>query len=252
MLSHFRALKLYIPTMPLRRRHSCLTVAAGWLLSLLALASRGSIAWLSHALGAPPAPPQHHRRHCSSPGVPAFMAQFPTKGLSTSSYLDRYRLRRGQGTAPMETCWRGSRERLRTVMHARAGEGGWSGTPRNKRPLVFLAEAVNAAVLEMCVENKGRPLAMGMTDLVEHAIEAFASGKPPTAALHLPVVCLVCTLVNTSTCGGCHVAFTTSVAGHRRWYSSITYNYSSVLTPPGINSSSLFSAVAFCCSICVW
>lgn len=57
------------------------------------------------------------------------------------------------------------------------GAGRWSGRPRKTRPLAFLAEAVNAAILEMCVENQGRPLAMAMTDLVERAVEAFVSGE---------------------------------------------------------------------------
>lgn len=57
------------------------------------------------------------------------------------------------------------------------GAGRWSGSPRKTRPLAFLAEAVNAAILEMCVENQGRPLAMAMTDLVERAVEAFVSGE---------------------------------------------------------------------------
>eukprot|EP00904_Undaria_pinnatifida_P000887 jgi/Undpi1/1079/HiC_scaffold_10.g04542.m1 len=63
------------------------------------------------------------------------------------------------------------------------GAGRWSGTPRARRPLAFLAEAVNAAILEMCVENQGRPLAMAMTDLVERAVEAFVSGYPLEALL---------------------------------------------------------------------
>lgn len=52
------------------------------------------------------------------------------------------------------------------------------GGPRpKKRPLVFLCVAVNDAILEMCVVNKGRPLAKSMTDFVEYSIEAMASGE---------------------------------------------------------------------------
>lgn len=49
--------------------------------------------------------------------------------------------------------------------------------PGTRKSLVHLAEAVNKAVLEMCVQNQGRPLAAAMTDLVERGVEAFASGK---------------------------------------------------------------------------
>ncbi|CAM9504449.1 unnamed protein product [Scytosiphon promiscuus] len=35
---------------------------------------------------------------------------------------------------------------------------------------------MNDAILEMCVENKGRPLARPMTDFVEYCIEALAAG----------------------------------------------------------------------------
>lgn len=45
-----------------------------------------------------------------------------------------------------------------------------------RRSLVYLAEAVNRAVVEMCVQNEGRPLAAAMTDLVECGVEAFVSG----------------------------------------------------------------------------
>lgn len=58
-------------------------------------------------------------------------------------------------------------------------EGGGTEAGRRRRarrPLLFLSQAVNAAVLEMCVENEGRPLAMAMTDMVERAVEAFVSG----------------------------------------------------------------------------
>lgn len=57
------------------------------------------------------------------------------------------------------------------------GGGKWPGSPRKKRPLQFLAEAVNAAVLEMCVQSQGRPLAIPITDLVERIVEAFVCGE---------------------------------------------------------------------------
>lgn len=57
------------------------------------------------------------------------------------------------------------------------GGGKWPGSPRKKRPLRFLAEAVNAAVLEMCVQSQGRPLAIPITDLVERTVEAFVCGE---------------------------------------------------------------------------
>ena len=55
--------------------------------------------------------------------------------------------------------------------------GGWSLRPRKRRPLSFLAKAVNTAVLETCVQNQGRPLAVAITDFVERTIEAFVSGE---------------------------------------------------------------------------
>lgn len=52
------------------------------------------------------------------------------------------------------------------------------GGPRpKKRPLGLLSTGVNDAILEMCVENKGRPLARALTDFVEYTIEALASGE---------------------------------------------------------------------------
>lgn len=71
---------------------------------------------------------------------------------------------------------------------AAGGEGDGKGrVPRGgprpkKRPLVFLCGAVNDAILEMCVVNKGRPLARSMTDFVEYSIEALASGELLTHA----------------------------------------------------------------------
>lgn len=55
--------------------------------------------------------------------------------------------------------------------------GKWPGSSRKKRSLRFLAEAVNAAVLEMCVQSQGRPLAIPITDLVERIVEAFVCGE---------------------------------------------------------------------------
>lgn len=49
--------------------------------------------------------------------------------------------------------------------------------PGARRSLVYLAEAVNDAVLEMCAQNQGRPLAAAMTDLVERGVEVFVSGE---------------------------------------------------------------------------
>lgn len=59
------------------------------------------------------------------------------------------------------------------------GEGRRTGGgPRpKKRPLGLLGTGVNDAILEMCVENKGRPLARALTDFVEYTIEALASGE---------------------------------------------------------------------------
>lgn len=59
----------------------------------------------------------------------------------------------------------------------RGRDEGGLGRPRKRRPLALLSQALNDAILEMCVENKGRPLAMAMTDLVERTIEALASGE---------------------------------------------------------------------------
>ena len=49
--------------------------------------------------------------------------------------------------------------------------------PKKKRALGLLSTGINDAILELCVENKGRPLARAMTDFVEYAIEALASGE---------------------------------------------------------------------------
>eukprot|EP00903_Cladosiphon_okamuranus_P013903 g12931.t1 len=58
------------------------------------------------------------------------------------------------------------------------------GGPRpKKRPLGLLSTGVNDAILEMCVENKGRPLARALTDFVEYTIEALASGYAVEALL---------------------------------------------------------------------
>ncbi|CAM9419101.1 unnamed protein product [Ectocarpus sp. 6 AP-2014] len=65
-------------------------------------------------------------------------------------------------------------------MGARSGDGSYRGGPAGprpkKRPLAFLCQAMNDAILEMCVENKGRPLAKSMTDFVEFSMEGLASG----------------------------------------------------------------------------
>lgn len=61
-----------------------------------------------------------------------------------------------------------------------AGKDGWEGKRRRKRvrrSLLNLSQAINNALLEMCVENKGRPLAMAMTDFVERTVETFMSGE---------------------------------------------------------------------------
>lgn len=59
------------------------------------------------------------------------------------------------------------------------GEGRRTGGgPRpKKRSLGLLSTGVNDAILEMCVENKGRPLARALTDFVEYTIEALAAGE---------------------------------------------------------------------------
>lgn len=55
---------------------------------------------------------------------------------------------------------------------------------RVRRPLLTLCEGINSALLEMCVMNKGRPLAAAITDFVERTIEAFMSGgSTPAKAL---------------------------------------------------------------------
>lgn len=70
-------------------------------------------------------------------------------------------------------------------MGARSGDGNYRGGPAGprpkKRPLVFLCQAMNDAILEMCVENKGRPLAKSMTDFVEFSMEGLASGEQEDA-----------------------------------------------------------------------
>lgn len=69
--------------------------------------------------------------------------------------------------------------------NARSGDGSYRGVPAGprpkKRPLVFLCQAMNDAILEMCVENKGRPLAKSMTDFVEYSMEGLASGEQDDA-----------------------------------------------------------------------
>lgn len=59
-----------------------------------------------------------------------------------------------------------------------SGADGYGGPRPDKRPLGALCTAMNDAILEMCVENRGRPLARSMTDFVEYCIEALAAGEP--------------------------------------------------------------------------
>lgn len=115
---------------------------------------------------------------------PAFLLRSCTRTAALSPSLDRYRPHVQNNKTRLGSCRRssGNSPRFCVGMNADSdatggGRGGWSGKPKKRRPLVFLAKAVNEAVLEMCVENQGRPLAMAITDLVERAIEAFASGK---------------------------------------------------------------------------
>lgn len=71
-----------------------------------------------------------------------------------------------------------SRPRIRMDVGA-GGEELGGPRPKQKRALVRLSTGINDAILEMCVENKGRPLARSMTDFVEYTIEALASGEQP-------------------------------------------------------------------------
>lgn len=71
-----------------------------------------------------------------------------------------------------------SRPRIRMGVGAGREELG-GPRPKQKRALALLATGINDAILEMCVENKGRPLARSMTDFVEYTIEVLASGEQP-------------------------------------------------------------------------
>ena len=172
--------RVNLPKMPLRRRQSCQRLSAGSLLSVIAVASRAAVAVTATTTGT---------GTCGSsttiaPACPAFMARHKAASLSPS--FD-HRQVLSLHSKPRGTCrvhsrrFRSGRRTSVLTMGEQIGEGEgagrWSGTPRARRPLAFLAEAVNAAILEMCVENQGRPLAMAMTDLVERAVEAFVSGE---------------------------------------------------------------------------
>ena len=159
------------PKMPLSRRQRQHISAAGGLLSVIAAASSQSAV----AAGT-----------CSTANTscPAFLA--PHKATSLSLGSDQRHSLSARRKPQPGTCRVPSRKyrsrRICVLMDKQVGEqeeeaGRWSGRPRTTRPLAFLAEAVNAAILEMCVENQGRPLAMAMTDLVERAVEAFVSGE---------------------------------------------------------------------------
>lgn len=99
--------------------------------------------------------------------------------------FSRYTLPQSQEKTRLESCSirrDDNRRSMRQTMvemdaYGDGGKEGWSGRPKTRRPLVFLAEALNAAVLEMCVENQGRPLAMAITDVVERTIETFVAGE---------------------------------------------------------------------------
>lgn len=118
-------------------------------------------------------------RRTSTSG-PAFLSSsgMAVKALSHSIH-SRCDLQQIQEKTRLESGIRRDDSRIMVEMNAYGdgGKGGWSGRPKTRRPLVFLAEAVNAAVLEMCVENQGRPLAMAITDVVERTIEAFVAGE---------------------------------------------------------------------------
>lgn len=167
------------PKMPLGRRKSRQRLSAGGLLSVIAAASSRADAVVFHSSSS--------TGPCSTASTPypAFLALHKATSFSLGSD-PRHTLNPRRKLQP-ETCRvrsRRCRSRLIRVleMDRQAGEqeeaaGRWSGRPRKIRPLTFLAQAVNAAILEMCVENQGRPLAMAMTDLVERAVEAFVSGE---------------------------------------------------------------------------
>lgn len=123
--------------------------------------------------------------HVPAPPTPARLARFRTSGLWTSDVY--HQNAQGAGRCVFRRSSNGC-GRTQRVVHNRcwsrmdataAGDqgGGRHGPRPKKRPLVYLGEAVNDAILEMCVVNKGRPLARSMTDFVEYSIEALASGE---------------------------------------------------------------------------
>lgn len=89
--------------------------------------------------------------------------------------------------------------RGKTRMNVGGGGGGGGGPRPKKRALGLLSTGVNDAILEMCVENKGRPLARALTDFVEYTIEALASGERPVEVLLTASDCMYCRKVKVCT-----------------------------------------------------
>lgn len=116
------------------------------------------------------------RRVASYPAFQAPHAMLSSKRSSRDRHSRLWARMDHTRSTLRKVCSSSINRRLGARLSMEAG-GGWSGRPRTRRPLALIAERVNAAVVEMCVENKGRPLAMAITDLVERAIEAFASGE---------------------------------------------------------------------------
>lgn len=131
--------------------------------------------------------------HVPAPPSSARLGRLRTSGLWTSGVYHQnaqsagragcgVRRRGGNACGRSERVHSSSSARSRMEATAAGGEGegrrrGRGGPRPKKRPLGFLCGAVNDAILEMCVVNKGRPLARSMTDFVEYSIEALASGE---------------------------------------------------------------------------
>lgn len=163
-------------TMPCGRTHSARNV---WMLYFIMCVSQVTELLSLHAAS------YSHHAHVSVPAPAAGFSSLAGGWRWGAHHQGACCIRRGVRRRSSNTwenknhCWFGQ---IRMNVGAE-GEGtraaGHGGPRPKKRALGLLSTGVNDAILEMCVENKGRPLARALTDFVEYTIEALASGERP-------------------------------------------------------------------------
>lgn len=107
------------------------------------------------------------------------ITNFHSPRIPLRRYNYRTLFRRNVNTRGSLPRW--SAERVIYVAREESDGGARRRGRRVRRPLLTLCEGINSALLEMCVVNKGRPLAAAITDFVEKTIEAFISGGSASA-----------------------------------------------------------------------